>query len=119
MNYPIKTIILSVLAVDTGQLLLKNGMNTINLVQGSYVTGIISAFSNPFVIAGLTIIILSSMLWISVLSKSDLSFAYPMLSIGFIFVSIASLFLFNEKITLIRWAGIFFIGSGVFMMTRS
>jgi drug/metabolite transporter (DMT)-like permease len=119
VNYPIKTIILSVIAVDTGQLLLKNGMSNINLAPGSYVTGMISAFSSPFVIAGLIIIIMSSMLWISVLSKSDISFAYPMLSMGFIFVSIVSLFLFNEKITLIRWAGIFFISSGVFMMTRS
>ena len=47
-----------------------------------------------------------------VLSKVDLSVAYPLLSMGYVIVLIASWILFKEPVILIRWVGVFVIMFG-------
>jgi multidrug transporter EmrE-like cation transporter len=54
-----------------------------------------------------------------VLSRIDLSMAYPLVSIAYIVTAIFSYFIFKENITLIRWIGIITICLGVFLVSRS
>ena len=59
------------------------------------------------------------LLWIKVLSKVELSYAYPMVSLGYVLVMIFSYFLFKENITPLRIAGVLFIILGVVLVARS
>ncbi|MBC2425350.1 SMR family transporter, partial [Clostridium beijerinckii] len=62
---------------------------------------------------------LSFLLWIKVLSKVELSYAYPMVSLGYVLVMLFSYFIFKENITPLRILGIAFIILGVILVARS
>ena len=54
--------------------------------------------------------------WMIALKKLDLSLAYPLASTSYIAIAIISCFLFNETISITRWAGIGIIMVGVGVM---
>jgi multidrug transporter EmrE-like cation transporter len=54
-----------------------------------------------------------------VLSRVHLSFAYPILALGYVLTALCSWYLFNEAISPTRWAGIIVICVGVVLVSRS
>ena len=105
-----------------GELMLKHGMNnvgTLDLTGWHAVGQLFRAFTNPFVLGGLIVIFGGSIFWLSVLSKADLSWAYPMLSLSYVVGVLLSAVLLNETITGIRIAGALIIVLGVFLVYRS
>lgn len=103
-----------------GQLLMKRGMQIFGAFPLSDLIGkIIPMILNPFVFLGLSAFAVSSLFWLAVLSRLDLSLVYPMVSIGYIFVAILSWAFLGEQLSLIRWAGIMVICAGVFLISRS
>jgi multidrug transporter EmrE-like cation transporter len=61
----------------------------------------------------------SIFLWMIVLSKVEVSYAYPFLSIGYVVASIAGYYFFNESLTPVRIAGVIVICVGVYLISRS
>ncbi|NNF16364.1 MAG: EamA family transporter, partial [Gammaproteobacteria bacterium] len=57
--------------------------------------------------------------WLYVLKQVDVSYAYPFISLGFVFVLLISYQFFNETINLYKIAGIMSIILGVFLISRS
>ena len=62
---------------------------------------------------------LSILLWMSVLSKVEVSYAYPFLSVGYVVSAVAGYALFNENLSPVRIAGIIVICIGVILISRS
>lgn len=75
--------------------------------------------TNYFVVFGLVCYLVSVAFWLLALSRVDVGFAYPMLSIGYIVTAIAAYYLFGEDLTPVRVAGIAVIMVGVFMISRT
>lgn len=75
--------------------------------------------TNPTLWLALTAVLLVFIMWSTILSKIDLSIAVPIASFSYIFVPIASIIIFNEKISLLRWTGISFIIAGVIFVSLS
>ncbi len=115
----IKYILASVLLVNLGNLVAKYGLQQTSFSSNALISSYIGFFTNPFILLGIASIGISSVFWLAALSKADLSYAYPMISIGYIITAVASWMFFEENLTLIRMAGIFVICSGVFLMSRS
>ena len=118
MNYLILAI--SVLLAVAGQLLMKKGM----LVFGSFPVSqllykLVPMFTNPFVFFGFACFGLSSIFWLVVLSRLPLSLVYPMVSVAYVVVAVASVIFFKENVSLVRWIGIFVIITGVLLISRS
>jgi len=118
VNYTI--LATSILLAVAGQLLMKKGM----LVFGAFpvrqlLYKIIPIFLNPYVFVGLAFFGASAVLWLVVLSRLELSLVYPMVSVAYILVALASWLLFKENVTLVRWLGILVIVMGVFLISRS
>ena len=80
---------------------------------------IIQAISNIYIWAGMMSYAVSILLWMVVLSKVNVSLAYPFLSIGYIVTAIIAYFAFGEPITLQKIAGIAIICLGVVVLTYS
>jgi multidrug transporter EmrE-like cation transporter len=57
--------------------------------------------------------------WLAALSKAPVSTAYPMLSLGYVVVAIASVAWLGESMTPLKVAGIVLICLGVVLLTRS
>jgi multidrug transporter EmrE-like cation transporter len=105
-----------------GQLFLKQGMMQIGhfaITPGSLFSTLGRVFLNVCVLFGLFLYAFSAMLWLIVLSRMDLSFAYPMLSVGYVAVLLFSWLVFHEPVSVIRWLGVFVICGGVFLISRS
>ena len=62
---------------------------------------------------------ISVLLWMSILSKVEVSFAYPFLSIGYVVSAVIGYFFFGESLSAIRIAGIIVICFGVVLISRS
>lgn len=116
-------ILLSILIAIGGQVLLKVGMNQISSAEILSLNGAKSFFlavlKSPKVMTGLFLYGLSAIVWLIILSRVDLSFAYPMIGISYIFMLIISKFLLSEHVSPLRWIGAVVISIGVVIITRS
>jgi drug/metabolite transporter (DMT)-like permease len=126
MNKPVKVKKMSVLLIILGcvivgvfgQLSMKRGLNEIGVI------GLTDIFSSRFftiifqkyVFIGVFLYMLASLLWLVALSQAELSFAYPLISIGYVFTAILAWFLFGEKLTFFKIFGILMICGGVYVI---
>lgn len=108
-------ILASVLTGAFGQIFLKIGALKIN---ESTLSGILK-FLNTSVFFGFFFYGLSSLIWIVVLRKVQLSYAYPLVSFGYVVVFMASYFLFHETISFNRIIGLILILAGILFITRT
>lgn len=74
---------------------------------------------SPFLWLGLAAVVMVFIIWSTVLSKIDLSVAVPIASFSYVLIPIVSVIFLHEKITALRWAGIFFILAGVIFVSLS
>jgi len=122
MNRYLPLILAGVFLNALAQIFLKQGMNKIGpfafTIKGIIPLGLRVAF-NPHVLLGMTCYAISIVLWLMVLSRVDVSYAYPMLSVGYIIAALAGMAFFGEVLGFSRWAGIFVICFGVYLITRS
>jgi multidrug transporter EmrE-like cation transporter len=112
-----------------GQLSLKHGVGIASggdssrivhsLDLKSILTFLQAAAANKFVILGFFFYLISAASWLVILSRVELSFAYPMISIGYIVIVVLSRYIFNEPVTAMRVAGTLLICGGVFLLLRS
>jgi len=112
------TILLTAIAMGAvGQIAMKAGMNQVRKSSGDSLGPIIQAlpkmFSNLFVLLGIAIYLLSTVLWLWVLSKVPLSFAYPMISLSYVIIIIAGKWIFKERIDIWKITAIVLILAGV------
>ncbi|MBC7189068.1 EamA family transporter [Candidatus Aerophobetes bacterium] len=115
-------VIISVLLGVAGQILLKKGMSLIGPLDvglSSFIPTLILIFREPFVLSGIFSYAISTIFWLFALSKVQLSYAYPMISIGYILVLLFSWLFLGEKISLVRVFGVLLICMGVFMVLKS
>ncbi len=104
------------------QLIMKRGMKKHGQVKLSLKTlhkEILKIYFNVFVFSGVVLYLLSFFIWIFVLSKIDLSYAYPLVSVNFVLVAFFSKLFFKEKVSKKRWISIFVILVGVVLVTMS
>lgn len=103
------------------QLLLKAGAQRISTMPFNTDTLIPMALQlgfNPFILAGMACYAVSVLVWIGVLSRVDVSVAYPMVSLGYVVNAIAAYYLFGEALTAARLSGILLILLGVYLVAR-
>jgi multidrug transporter EmrE-like cation transporter len=74
---------------------------------------------DPYILGGLACYVVSVVVWILALSRTPVSVAYPMLSIGYIVNALAAWALFGESLGAQKLAGIGFIVVGVVLVARS
>lgn len=114
-----RSIVISVLLIATAQLLMKKGVSNFSFTISNISNDFTSLIFTPYLILGLLSLFLGTVVWLSVLSKAELSYAYPILSLGYIFVALASMFFLGESLSIVRWLGISVICAGVFLMSKS
>ncbi len=109
----------SILLGTGGQLLLKKGAGFSELRSRDIVKKAMELLLNPYVILGVFLYVISAAVWIVMLNRVELSYAYPMVSLSYILIAIFSKLLFNEKVSKRRWISIFIIIAGVILVTLS
>ncbi len=113
MNYILLTLLSTVL-MAIGQLLFKYGSTG---KEFDSLINIIKIMLSPPIFIALCIYAVNTVLWTYILSKVDISKAYPIQSLTFAIVMIAAAILFKEQIPMNRWVGVGIIILGVFVTT--
>lgn len=121
-----KSLILILLAIVIsvgGQLSLKYGTGLLGRIDGQAVSGgwslLVRVVGNPYIVAGIGLYGLGAVVWIVVLSRVPLSFAYPMLGLSYVLVLLVSRFILNEHVSLLRWVGALLIVTGAALVSRT
>jgi drug/metabolite transporter (DMT)-like permease len=114
-------ILLSTVLGVAGQTALKLGVSQPGVAAtATSVFAIIGLiFKSPLVLLGLFCYGLGALAWIAVLSRLDLSVAYPFLALNFVLVTLVSRLFLGETVPPLRWLGILVIIAGIFLVARS
>lgn len=113
-------ILVCVALQSIGQLTLKYGMAARGPITSSDTTKkVVTSFLNPFVLLGFGLFAATSLLWIVVLSRVEVSWAFPMVSLSYVVVLICSHFFLGETVSRIRLLGTLIICGGVFLVSLS
>lgn len=115
---PLFLIVMSVCLGVAGQVLLKKGMMDHGRIESFKVSSIVEAFFQFKVIVAFSCYAVSSVIWMVVLSRVNLSYAYPLLSMSYIFILILSMFFLGETVQLMRWGGVLLICVGVVLVSQ-
>lgn len=109
-------VLTSVVVGAVGQLLMKSGINAYGGIDFSDLKRFFLAFFQPKVFLGLSCYGLSSLLWVTALSHANLTFVYPLVSLGFVLTSIFGVFILKETVDIVKFAGISFIIIGAVLV---
>lgn len=118
-------ILVSVLLAALAQLTLKHGMNQVSR-EGAVPLSLSRpgetvrrVASNVSVWIGLGMFGLSAAIWIIVLSRTSLSFAYPFASLTYVLILLFDRFVLKDQVPLMRWSGVALIVSGILLISRT
>ena len=116
----ISLILISVLLGSLGQVIIKLGVLNISSKEDLTLCSLLLRyFLTPNVLIGLALYGLSAVFWVFALSKVELSFAYPMVSLGYVIVMLFSYFYLGENINCLRMVGVFIICIGIMIISKS
>jgi len=112
------TALISIILGAVAQYFLKMGVTTVSEKSKNISEIIKSGVTNLHLLSGLFCYGLSLLLWFYVLSKMELSKAYPLVSLGYVFTLVLGYFFLNEAITVTKITGVTLIMVGVIVLTR-
>ena len=119
------SIVLILFTVTTNaaaQIMLKRGMMQLGPLDQLGSNPVFIAFGivfQPWVFLGLSTFVVSMASHLIVLSRVQLSFAYPFLSLAYVIVAAYAFFVFGEDVGLLRIAGIALICAGTILISMS
>ncbi|MFT3736571.1 MAG: hypothetical protein QM776_16395 [Rhodocyclaceae bacterium] len=120
-----KTLIIAVVSIlfsVAAQFSLKAGMSgaalKATLAEPFTIRTVFAVLFDKYVFGGLALYALGAMVWLAVLSKWDVSKAYPLVGLGFFFTAAVG-FMMGEQVTPQRLLGVALICAGVFVVARS
>lgn len=125
----ILVILLSVGLAATAQLTLKYGVDRVTkhgprgevsgIVLSEPVDSVVRVAKEPFIWLGLALFGISAAVWIVVLSRTQLSFAYPFAALTYVIILLFDRIFLKVQQPGLRWAGVFLIVSGIVLISRT
>jgi len=106
--------LVSIILGSVGQFVLKLASG--QLRTGESIEQLLWSFVNIKMTMAIICFVTSMILWVFVLKKMDLSIAYPMVSLGYIFVVLLSSYFLQENLNLPKLLGTGLIVSGVIVL---
>lgn len=109
-------IIISVVFAALGQISWKVGLNQAGSLN---LSSLPSVLLNPLVLLGFFMYGMSTIFWLAALSKKDLSFVYPFISLTYVLVLILSSIVLKEDVDISKLVGTSIIIIGLIIISRS
>ena len=110
-------LVLSVGFATGGQLMLKAAMTDVGRIGTAQISEpgqtVLRAAREPKLWLGLVLFGVSSVFWLVVLSRVDLSLAYPMVGLSYVIIVALAKLVLDESVPAVRWAGVIIIAVGI------
>jgi len=107
---------------STAHIFLKKGMmmHTKNETKTDSIIGLVlTVITNPWVMSGIFLHISALVVWLLVLNKVEISFAYPFLALGYILVSAMAWVWLGEELRPMKLVGMGIIIIGILFLARA
>ena len=108
---------------STGVILLKKGMNVIGEMHGYTAAEIFRVVKagavNPQILLGVFFEALFFVCLLILMSKSDISFLWPLTALSFVFATFAAMWFLGESVSIVRWLGVILIVVGAAFISYS
>ena len=108
---------------STGVVLLKKGMTQIGEVRtvsaGEVVRILKAGVTNSQVLLGVFFEALFFACLLILMSKSEISFLWPLTGLSFVFATFAAIWFLHERVSGVRWAGVILIMIGAALISYS
>ena len=114
-------IALTLLFTVYGQLVLRWQMNKAGQLPpgaGDKLVFLLSQFANPWILTGLCAAFLASLAWMAAMTRFDLAYAYPFMSLSFILVMAFGIAFLGEPFAWNKLAGTCMVMAGLYLVTR-
>jgi multidrug transporter EmrE-like cation transporter len=115
LKNPFVLLFIAVMLGVAGQFLFKTGLNKMG-GEVELSIHIARLFFTPYIASGLFCYVLSTFIWLAALSRVPLSFAYPMLSTGYLIIYFISVMFLGEKYTHAKMAANLLIIMGITLL---
>lgn len=120
----LKTAIVMLLVIVTGtfgNIFISKGMKSVGEIQSLHflLPFFGRAFSNLWVVSGVILLTAYFLLWVSLLSWTDLSLALPLTAVSYITTAVFAGLLLGEEVDSLRWGGTLLISLGVVLVALS
>jgi len=113
-------VLISVVLGAFGQISMKKGLKNKPIQLNELVSlKLFNTVFEPYVFIGAVFYIIATLIWFVVLSNAELSFAYPLIGLGYIVTTIFAVTLLGEDVAFLRWIGIILIIIGAILVGRS
>ena len=124
MPLPVLGLILFSISLSAiAQILFKFGMSSAAVKQalasGSPIQAALAVFLSAGVLGGLALYGIGTVLWLGVLSRTEVSQAYPFVGLGFVLTALIGYLLFGDALGPLRIAGIVLVIAGIALISRS
>ena len=112
-------IIIGIIFAAFGQVSWKLGMNQAGQLAALNLATLSTVLLNPYVLLGFVMYALSTIFWLIALSKKELSFVYPFISLTYIIVLVLSSLVLKESMGVSKLVGTLIIIIGLIIIARS
>lgn len=108
---------------STGVVLLKKGMTHVGDMNGITAGEIVrvckAGATNPQILLGIFFEALFFLCLLILMSKSDISFLWPLTGLSFVFATFAAIWFLDERVSMVRWVGVVLIVIGAAFISYS
>jgi uncharacterized membrane protein len=101
------------LTASVGDTFLSVGMKQVGPVSLHQLVTLLHALRNPWIMAGILLLIGFFASYLTALSWADLTFVLPSTAFGYVVVELLSTFWLHEHVSLMRWLGVLLVVAGV------
>jgi len=103
----------AVIALAAGETLLAKGIKGSAVAGGRWTEQVASVLANPWIWAGVGLLLLHLILYMTALGKADLSLVLPMTAASYPLTTLLSSYYLHEEVGTTRWVGTLLITVGV------
>lgn len=115
--FSVVMLVVSVCFAVAGQFTLKTAMNEVGRIGAKEIAAVGDtvgkALREPRLYLGLALFGVSAVFWLVVLSRVDLSIAYPFVGLSYIIVVLFARLFLHENVTPLRWLGVAIVAIGI------
>ena len=108
-------ILVAVTMSAVAQILFKIGLTRPEPVA----TGLAGTFLSPPIVGGLALYGIGTLVWLTALSRVEVSQAYPFVGLGFVLTALLGHYMFGDNLSLSRVAGVLLVIVGIIIIART
>jgi drug/metabolite transporter (DMT)-like permease len=116
-------LLIGLVCESAGVVLLKKGMTNLGEIEIKSAAGLLqmlkAGVTNPQILLGVLFEALFFGCLLLLMSKSDISFLWPLTALSFVFATLAAKWFLGEQVSPVRWAGVAFIMIGAGLISYS